>query len=275
MIGVLSAIVATMVLLFSVEKIASINSTTSLNSNNFIVASQWKQVNSAANAYIITYSSAAQGYAIQNNTTWPLIVTQAQLASASGGYFLPASFPATNSFGQSWVLEIQPPLLPVGNGYTTVNALVLSQGGRPNVILHNKTLTSVAGLVGASGGVIPSTATVDVMPNYPQTSATAVTGGWSVPTTGYVGVGTTGQLATSLTLTIPQKPPAPPPAATPYVPPVTHYAPPVVPYVPPSSPGCGGGGSVLTQAYCAAFGRAPDAAGLRIGPARLIRMAGV
>lgn len=179
-IGVLFAIFVGMMIF---PKFADFQTISNENTRAATTAQQQKQLNTAVAIYIQQNSVAIQAIA---TPTAPAQITVAML-QAPAVNLLPASFSATNPYGQTWVVEVLEPTL--GN----LQALAMSTGG---TALLDAQASKIATLVGATGGFIPQNDS-GIYPSY----AYGAFSGWTIPSNtpvpGYSGVG--GHLAALLT----------------------------------------------------------------------------
>lgn len=177
-LGVLFAVLVGILIL---PKFAHYQQISNDNARATTTAQQQKQLAAAATTYIQQNTVAVQAAA---TSTAPAVITVAML---QGVGILPASFAATNPYGQTWQVEVLQPT--AGN----LQTLVMSTGG---TALADKQAVKIAAIVGAAGGFIPQ----NDSGTYPGGSANAYGSfaGWTVPTTNYTSV-TGGHLAALLT----------------------------------------------------------------------------
>lgn len=180
LLGILFAIMVGTLL---IPKVADYQRASNDNATAAITAQQQKVINAAATTYIQQNSASIQAIA---TPTAPAVITVAML-QAPGVDLLPASFSATNPYGQTWQVQVLEPT--AGN----LQALVMTSGG---TALSDAKATKIASLVGAAGGLIP----LNDSGSYAGGAATArgAAAGWSVATANYSGV-TGGRPAALLT----------------------------------------------------------------------------
>lgn len=169
---ILGVLFAIFVGIMVIPKFADYQTASNNNTRLAVTAQQQKQLNAAATTYAQQNSVAIQAVA---TATTPAVITVAMLQAA--GNLLPASFSATNPFGQTWQVEVLQPT--AGN----LQALAMSTGG---TALSDVQATKVATIVGATGGFIPQ----NDSGLYPGAAANAygAFAGWTIPTTNYTSV---------------------------------------------------------------------------------------
>lgn len=180
---VMGVLFAILVGIMVIPKFADYQTASNNNTRAAVTAQQQKQLIAAATTYVQQNSGAVQAIA---TPTTPAVITVAMM-QAAGVDLLPASFSATNPYGQTWQVEVLEPT--AGN----LQALVMSTGG---TTLTDAQSTKIAAIVGAAGGFIPQ----NDSGIYPSAAANAYGSfaGWTIPTTNYTGV-TGGHLAALLT----------------------------------------------------------------------------
>jgi len=136
-------------------------------------AQQQRQIFDAASTYIKQNNAAIVA---SSSASTPAIITVAMLQASSVG-LLPASFSATNPYGQTWQVQV---LQPSTNN---LQALVLSIGGET---ILDKQGAKMAGIMGASGGMIPQNDSGIFAGG--AANAYGAFGGWKIATTGYTSV---------------------------------------------------------------------------------------
>ena len=138
-IGVLFAIFVGTLL---IPKFAGFQQVSNDNMRASTTAQQQKQLTAAGTTYIQQNSVAIQALA---TSTSPVIITVPMLQAAAVN-LLPASFSATNPYGQTWQVQVLQPT--AGN----LQALSLSINGST---IADAQAGKIAAIVGASGGLIP------------------------------------------------------------------------------------------------------------------------
>lgn len=178
---ILGALFAVLVGLMLTPKMIMMQAQSHFDTQATVVAEQQQQLNTAARQYIQQNWATIATVATVNT---PDIISVNTLATAG---YLPASFSATNPWGQTWQVEV---LQPSANNF---QALVMSTGGNS---LLDKQAAQIAALVGASGGIIPK----NDSNTFAAGSAYGTANGWTVSTANYSGVAG-GHLASLLSFT--------------------------------------------------------------------------
>lgn len=135
------------------------------------LAQQAKLFNEGAKTYIRENVTTIQATATD---TVPAVITPAMMRAVNA---LPPTFPDTNAYGQTWVLQVLEPT--AGN----LQALAFTTGGEA---MPDKPLGKAASLVGADGGLIP----INNSGLYAGGPANAygAFNGWTIPTANYTSV---------------------------------------------------------------------------------------
>lgn len=143
-----------------------------LTTTEITTAQQQTQLYNAAQAWISANLTTVEATA---TATTPMVISVATIAAANVG--LPASFSATNPFGQTWVVEVLQP------SSQNLQVLVTSTGG---TALTDLQAAGIAANVGTSGGFIPQ----NDSGVYPVGAAQAWgnQANWHVLTAGYQGL---------------------------------------------------------------------------------------
>jgi len=180
---ILGVLFAVFVGILVIPKFAYYQQMSNDNTRAVTAAQQQKQLITAATTYIQQNSVAIQAVA---TPTAPAVITVAMLQAVN---VLPASFAATNPYGQTWQVEVLQPA--AGN----LQTLVMSTGG---AALADKQASKIAAIVGAAGGLIPQ----NDSGIYPGGAANAfgAFAGWTISTANYTSI-TGGHPAALLTFT--------------------------------------------------------------------------
>jgi hypothetical protein len=139
----------------------------------------------ATASQLLTFDKAAQQYVTDNGTiiaatataTVPVTITAAMLSATN---YLPASYLATNPFGQTWQVQVLQPSPGV------LQSIVMSTGGA--AITDTKQLVQIAAQAGAQGGFIPYANQAGDATMQP-TNAYGAYGAWKVSLANYTNPG--------------------------------------------------------------------------------------